>query len=282
MSYAGSNYNYKTMTEVFGYQIRRQVARGGTAAIYEAEHIPSGEIVALKVPRSDLADPIAVRAKLLREARLQQAVSHPAVITVKDALTSPQSVVIVQEYFPGTTLWHRMESGQLAQAEKWAAAIRLCEGVAAIHKAGIIHMDLKPLNVLLPLNRALPLKITDFGEARRASDNSRLSSAEWGSPHFMSPEQCLGKTPFFSSDVYSLGVLLYRLFAGKMPYAAAAYEELISAHLHHTPEPAPDLPPVLAAVIFKALDKTPSARQKDAGELLSELQSCYNYIKKTD
>ena len=282
----GSIYNYITMTEVFPlfseYRILKQIGAGGRAILYQAVSTISNEIVALKVSRSDVANPAEARAALHREAALQATIDNPRVIAIKDVLDFSDSVVIVQEYVEGTTLWHWLERGSLEVELKWWIATNLCEAIAAIHQAGIVHGDLKPLNVLVGRDGNPFLKITDFGEAHRIEDPAQSLAEVWGSPLYMSPEQCRGEASTTRSDVYSLGMILYRLWAESLPYPMTTYEEAVHAHLHLMPDVPQNTPTELAAVILRALDKTPAQRQQTATELLHELKACYNIYEGTD
>lgn len=268
------------MTEVFPqfseYRISRQIGAGGRAILYQAVSSVSGEVVALKISRPDSADGAGAREKLLREATLQAMVHDPRVIAIKDVLTFPDSVVLVQEYAEGTTLWHRLEKGRMDVETKWRITINLCEGASAIHQSGIVHSDLKPLNVLVNAGENHFLKITDFGEAHRIEDPAPSHADAWGSPLYMSPEQCRGEASTARSDVYSLGMILYRLWSESLPYQMTTYKEAIESHLHRCPEAPQNTPADLAAVILRALDKTPAQRQRTATELLQEVKACYN------
>lgn len=272
------------MTEVFPqfseYRILRQIGAGGRAILYQAVSSNSGERAALKISRSENADKAGARESLLREAALQATIHDPRVIAIKDVLSLPDAVVIVQEYAEGTTLWHWLENGGLDSEMKWRITINLCEGASAIHQSGIVHSDLKPLNVLVNAGENHFLKITDFGEAHRIDDQAHSPADAWGSPIYMSPEQCRGEASTTRSDVYSLGMILYRLWAESLPFQMATYKEAIDSHLHQSPEAPQNTPADLAAVILRALAKSPAQRQQTATELLQEVKACYNRCRR--
>lgn len=272
------------MTEVFpqfsGYRILRQIGAGGRAILYQAVSSNSGELVALKISRPDSADEVGARKTLLREAALQAMIHDPRVIAIKDVLNLQDSVVIVQEYVEGTTLWHWLENGGLDIEMKWRITINLCEGASAIHQSGIVHSDLKPLNVLVNAGENHFLKITDFGEAHRIEDPALSRADAWGSPLYMSPEQCRGEASTARSDVYSLGMILYRLWSESLPYQMTTYKEAIDSHLRQFPEAPQNTPAELAAVILRALAKSPAQRQQTATVLLQEVKACYNRFRR--
>jgi len=261
------------------YHLIHRVGKGGMALVFKAYDQMLERPVAVKILKQDFSEDPAFRERFKQEARSAANLSHPNIVTVHDFGVDPSGVYIVMEYISGTDLKTKIkEKGKYSFEEGIPLIIQACAGLGYAHRAGIIHCDVKPQNMLVTSDQRL--KITDFGIARALStvEVDHDPDVVWGSPQYFSPEQALGELPTPSSDVYSLGVVMYELFTGHLPFEADSVEELIQMHQSQQPaDPhiyAPDLPGELGQILLKVLSKEPSARYRTAdqlGHVLSKL-----------
>jgi serine/threonine-protein kinase len=179
---------------------------------------------------------------------------------------------IVMEHIPGTDLKSLIRKrGRFSVEEAIPVMVQACAGIGYAHRAGLVHCDVKPHNLLITPDYRL--KVTDFGIARALSTIRPGDRDEvvWGSPQYFSPEQARGQAPSPASDVYSLGVVLYEMLTGTLPFNAGTAEELAQMHIHSIPHPLgeylPDVPPLLEQIEDKVLSKEPSARYRTADQL---------------
>ncbi len=206
------------------------------------------------------------------EARSAGNLSHPNIVTVYDFGNDNGQFFIVMELVPGTDLKSLLrQRGRFTVEECIPLMVQACAGIGYAHRAGLVHCDVKPHNMLVtPDNR---LKVTDFGIARAMAGISLGERANviWGSPQYFSPEQAAGESPSPASDVYSLGIVLYEMLTGTLPFTASSVEELARLHMEAKPIPPieyiPDLPKALEEIILKVLSKEPSARYRTADQL---------------
>jgi serine/threonine-protein kinase len=263
--------------QVGRYRLLREIGGGGMGTVYEAEDTQLGRRVAVKLLPPEYSRDRRAKERFLREARTAAAVDHPNLCTVHDAGESEGRLYIVLSFYEGETLRDRIRRGPLPLAEAREVAIQVARGLARAHEAGIVHRDVKPANVMLP--RRGEAKILDFGIARLEGDEVSLTrtGASWGTPAYMSPEHARGEPVDGRTDVWSLGVMLYEMVAGRRPFGGESIEALVSSILTQEPEPLerirPDVPPELARVVDKALAKAPEERYAKAAELLADLES---------
>jgi serine/threonine-protein kinase len=251
------------------------------AVVYKAKDLMLERHVAVKVLREDFSKDPAFRERFRQEARAAANLSHPNIVTVHDFGLDQGHLFIVMEYMPGTdlkTLTKQKERFSVSEALE--LMIQACGGVGYAHRAGLVHCDVKPHNMLVtPEGR---LKVTDFGIARALSTISpdERSDVVWGSPHYFSPEQASGRPPSPSSDVYSLGIILYEMITGRLPFIASDSAELARMHREDKPV-APryynnSIPSALEEIILKVLSKEPSSRYRTADQMGRLLLGLYD------
>lgn len=254
------------------YQLLERFASGGMAEIYRARDIVLDRYVAIKVLREDHSKNPEFENQFRNEARSAANLSHPNIVTVYDFGNDHDQLFIVMELVPGKDLKSLLrQRGRFTVEECIPLMVQACAGIGYAHRAGLVHCDVKPHNMLVtPDNR---LKVTDFGIARAMAGASlgERTNVVWGSPQYYSPEQAAGESPTPASDVYSLGVVLYEMLTGTLPFTASTVEELARLHMEAKPIPPneyiPDLPEALEEIILKVLSKEPSARYRTADQL---------------
>jgi serine/threonine protein kinase len=254
------------------YRLERQLGRGPMAEVWLAEDLELQRPVALK-----LLAPDAGRARFEREARAAAALSHPNVTRIFDYGVTEGRPFMALEYASGGTLEERLPQGKPMRNDEAAAiATQLAAGLAHAHAAGLVHRDLKPGNVLFD-DEDRP-KIADFGIARIGSGSTLTEAGTvLGTAAYISPEQAAGEQATPASDVYSFGIVLYRMLTGRLPFEADTPLELVEMHRRLDAPPIgimrPDAPPTLAAVAEAALSLDPLARPADGTALAAALAS---------
>ncbi len=283
---AGSKDPYIGTTFDHRYKIQQLLGEGGMGFVYLARHKVIDKKVAVKVLRSEMAKDREILDRFLQEAKAASSIGNAHIIDISDFGDLPDgSTYFVMEYLEGQSL------GQLVDSEVNLSVERIChiarqmaDGLAAAHERGIIHRDLKPDNVFL-INRGSDqdfVKILDFGIAKvtgSASDTKLTKAgAVFGTPHYMSPEQAAGAPIDHRADIYALGVMLYELTSGQLPFHADNFMGILTQHMYKAPVPiralvpSPDCPPSLEAVILKCLSKKQEARYQSMEELSADLQ----------
>jgi tetratricopeptide (TPR) repeat protein len=262
--------------QVGPYRLLREIGSGGMGTVYEAEDTRLGRRVAVKLLPTEYSRDRRAKERFLREARAASAVDHPNLCTVHDVGESEGRLYIVLALYEGETLRERISRGPLPLAEAREVAIQVTRGLVRAHEAGIVHRDIKAANVML--TRRGEAKILDFGIARLAGEDTSLTrtGSSWGTPAYMSPEQVRGEPVDHRTDLWSLGVLLYEMIAGRRPFRGESPEALAAAIQNRQPEPLgkvrPDVPLGLARVVERALAKDPARRHADAAGLLADLE----------
>ena len=268
------------------YSIVRTLGAGGMAKVYLAHDEVLDRDVALKVLREQFAEDEEFVERFKREASSAASLSHPNIVQVYDrGKTEDGSSYIAMEYVPGGTLKERISSsGPLEPGVAASLASQIAEALGAAHERGIVHRDIKPQNVLL--TAVGDAKVADFGIARAASAATiSQTSVVLGTASYMSPERALGEPATPESDLYSLGVVLYEMLTGNLPYTA---ENPVAVSMKHVTEPLrppadvnPRIPEGLNALVVKLLAKDPEARYADAAELVESLRRVTDALAST-
>jgi len=254
------------------YQLLERLGSGGMSDVFHARDLMLERSVAIKVLHENYSNDDAFQKRFRQEARAAANLSHPNIVTVHDFGLDHSQLFIVMEHIPGKDLKTLLrQRGRFSVEEAIPLIVQACAGIGYAHRAGLIHCDVKPHNMIVTPDARL--KVTDFGIARALSTISPDERADvvWGSPQYFSPEQATGEAPSPASDVYSLGVVLYEVLTGALPFTAPTSEELARMHLETPPIPpseyVPDLPSALEEIVLKVLSKEPSARYRTADQL---------------
>src|SRR5215204_2242895 len=259
------------------YVLGESLGSGGMGEVYLAHDGVLERDVALKVLRSQYAGDEEVAERFRREARSAAGLSHPNIVQIYDrGETEDGTSYIAMEYVPGGTLKEQIERrGPFGASETAAVGAQITDAIGAAHERGVIHRDIKPQNVLVTASGNL--KVTDFGIARAASAvTSSASGAIFGTAGYISPEQAMGEPVGPASDLYSLGVVLYEMLTGGLPFTA---DNSIAVCMKHVTEPLPPpmslnpaSPEEINALVVKLLAKDPADRYQSAAELQADLE----------
>lgn len=256
------------------YRLGRVLGRGGMCIVYQAWDMRLERNVAVKRLEPSLNQDPRTRARFDREGRALAQLSHPNLVTLIDRGSTDTEEYLVFEYVEGRSLKELIREGPLSIADAGSIAGQVAEGLATAHLAGIIHRDVKPQNILI--DRQGHAKVTDFGIAT-GPDWTRVTRAGSiiGSARYMSPEQIRSKPVDARSDIYSLGVVMYEMLSGHPPFDGANMPEIARQHLNSPPPPLldvrPDVPPGLAKVVMRCLEKLPEDRFASMDEIVGAL-----------
>jgi tRNA A-37 threonylcarbamoyl transferase component Bud32 len=284
-----ANLSGKTLGKV---QVGELIARGGMAEVYLGEHTALNRKVAVKVMREHVESDPDNRARFEREARTVAGLRHPNIIQVFDYELMDGQPCLIMEYVPGASLGNYLKAlDKRGERLPQQMVVRLLHALASAidyaHSLNVIHRDLKPANVLLrsasgtinidqPLPQDVEPILTDFGLVRLLDSTVQTSSGTVsGTPAYMSPEQARGDKLDHTTDIYSLGVMLYEMLAGNVPFDAESSFGVLMKHLNEPPPPIAGTSPELQAVINRALAKDPQMRYSSALELANEFSGLF-------
>ncbi|HEX9166305.1 MAG TPA: protein kinase [Gemmatimonadales bacterium] len=255
------------------YRILEKLGEGGMGVVYKAQDTRLERLVALKFLPDGMALLPAYRERFLREARAASALNHPNVAVVYDVGDDGEQSFIAMELIEGETLRARLRHGPLPAEEVQTLLLQLAEGLQAAHAKGIVHRDIKPDNLLL--TPAGAVKIMDFGIARLSGSELTTTGAVLGTLSYMSPEQILGNKVDQRSDLWSLGVVMYEMLAGRPPFEAQNPAAVMYEILNREPAPVdtlrPETPAPLASLVGRLLAKDPGQRPDSAAEVITAL-----------
>ncbi|APR87686.1 serine/threonine protein kinase [Minicystis rosea] len=280
--YIGTTFDHR-------YKIQKLLGEGGMGFVYLARHKVIDKKVAVKVLRADLAKDREILDRFLQEAKAASSIGNPHIVDISDFGDLPDgSTYFVMEFLEGQSLSQLIDSGvKLAVERICHIAQQITAGLSAAHAQGIVHRDLKPDNIFVIARGSDQdfVKILDFGIAKVTGNaNTKLTKAGavFGTPHYMSPEQAAGAPVDHRTDIYALGVILYEMVSGQLPFNADNFMGILTQHMYKAPVPiralvpGPECPPSLEAVILKCLSKKPESRYQSMEELSADLDRVRN------
>ncbi|MDP3274111.1 MAG: protein kinase [Deltaproteobacteria bacterium] len=263
------------------YRILARLARGGMATVYLATHILIGRHAAIKILRSDLCRDPVQRDRFLREARAVNRIDHENIVQIVDYGESDDGrIFLVMEYLPGESLHHRISRGVLPPLRALDIASQISSGLGRAHQMGVIHRDLKPDNVLLLPPAAAGgrdrVKLLDFGIAKLLDQPSLTASDKiFGTPGYIAPEYASGAPLDHRADLYSLGVVLFEMLTGELPFEAEFPADLLLKHMLDPPRSPrslrADIPLAVELLVLRLLVKKADERFRDAFHLIEEI-----------
>ncbi len=265
------------------YTILERIGGGGMADVYRAHDKLLDRSVAVKVLRSQFTDDEEFVSRFRREAQAAAKLSHPNIVNIYDVGLDEQAYYIIMEYISGETLKDKIErEAPLPVETAVRIAIEIAEALEHAHQNNLVHCDIKPHNILV--TRSGRIKVTDFGIARAVTSSTMTNSGTIiGSVHYFSPEQAKGAAVGAKSDIYSLGVVLYEMLTGQVPFTGESPISIALKHLQEEPkaprELNPDIPPLIEAIVLKAMAKEPAARFNDIGEMTADFKLTQHYLR---
>ena len=258
------------------YEIMEKIGDGGLALVYSAKDTLLNRLVAVKILREQYANDSEFIDRFYREAQAAASLSHPNVVTVYDVGTFDKTPFIVMEYIQGNNLSEIIkEQGRLDPRYAVKISIQICSALAHAHRHSIVHRDIKPHNILITKDDQV--KVTDFGIAAVSSMSITQTGVVLGSVLYFSPEQARGNKVDHLSDLYSLGVVMYEMLCGTVPFRGDTPISIALKHIQDQPLPLtgvnPSVPPLLEKIVLKLLAKRPGERIQSALELSAALEN---------
>ncbi len=257
------------------YEIVEVIGAGGMAVVYKAIDQRLNRFVAVKILRDELARDEEFRARFQIEAQAVAMLSHPNIVSVYDVSHTAGVEYIVMELIEGVTLMQYMQKkGALSWKEAAHFSTQIAKALEHAHSKGIVHRDIKPQNIMIL--RDGTIKVADFGIAALESAQEQRSDQTVGSVHYIAPEQARGETPDTRSDIYSLGVVMYEMLTGQMPYDGETAEQIALKHIAGVAVPPrqlnAEIPEELERITLKAMNADIRERYQSASELLTDLE----------
>lgn len=256
------------------YELLERIGSGGMSVVYKAQDRSLGRIVAVKMMHETFTSDSGFLKRFQQEAHAAANLAHPNIVTVHDIGQDEYKHFIVMEFVEGKTLKEIIRSYKgdpMPISRALDLIIQVCNGIGYAHRANLVHCDVKPQNMIVTVDDQV--KVADFGIARAISTATQVQqvSQVWGTPQYFSPEQAAGDTPTPASDVYAIGIILFEMLTGQLPFAAESHTAMALKHLH-TPPPLvselnPGVPTQLAQIVNKLLAKEPAGRYRTAGQL---------------
>src|ERR1700728_2555363 len=250
------------------YEVLGVLGAGGMGKVYKVRNVISDRVEAMKVLLANLTSQKELADRFLREIKLLASLNHPNIAALNTAMTLDNQLIMMMEYVDGTTLATRLQQGPIPPAEAVNYSTQLLSALSYAHKLNVIHRDVKPANVML----------MDFGIARPNNEQGMtVTGTTLGSLNYMSPEQVRGEAVDQRSDLYSMGVSIYEMVTGQLPFRGHSNYSIMSAHLQETPQPPvvlrPDLPKGLSDIILMSMAKDPKDRFQSADAFANALKS---------
>ncbi|MEN6413672.1 MAG: Stk1 family PASTA domain-containing Ser/Thr kinase [Veillonellales bacterium] len=265
------------------YTVLEHVGGGGMADVYRAHDKLLDRSVAVKILRPQFTNDEEFVTRFRREAQAAARLSHPNIVNIYDVGRDEDIDYIVMEYISGETLKERITRETVLPVETAVRiALEIAEALEHAHQNNLVHCDIKPHNILLTRNGRI--KVTDFGIARAVTSATMTQTgAVLGSVHYFSPEQAKGGAIGAKSDIYSLGVVLYEMLTGELPFTGETPISIALKHLQEEPKPLreinPAIPPLVEAIVLKAMAKDPAARFANIDEMIVDLKLAQNYLR---
>src|SRR5882757_8330671 len=249
------------------YEVLGVLGAGGMGKVYKVRNVISDRVEAMKILLPNLASEKDLADRFLREIKLLATLHHPNIAALRTALTLDNQLVMIMEYVDGVTLSSRVREGAIPPADAVRYVDQILSALSYAHKLNIVHRDIKPANMMLTSDGTV--KLMDFGIARSGGDRSLTTTGTTlGSLNYMPPEQVKGEPVDARSDIYSLGVSLYEMVTGMLPFEANSNYSLMAAHVEQIPKAPivhkPGLPESLNQIILMALAKDPAKRFQSA------------------
>ena len=257
------------------YEILELIGIGGMADVYLANDITTGRKVAVKILKEEYLTNEDFKRRFRNESKAIALLSHPNIVKIYDVSFGERVQFIVMEYVPGITLKEYIQQqGKVGWKETVHFTVQILRALQHAHDNGIVHRDVKPQNVMLLQDGTV--KVMDFGIARFARENGRtISEKAIGSVHYISPEQARGEVADERSDIYSVGIVMYELLTGQLPFdgespVAIALKQM-QAEAKRPRELNPDIPEGLEEIVMRAMKKDPDLRYQSASEMLRDI-----------
>ncbi len=258
------------------YELIERIGSGGMSIVYKARDRALGRIVAIKMLHDSLTSDEGFLKRFQQEAHAAANLTHPNIVTVHDIGQDGYKHYIVMEFVDGKTLKQIVQEENkdgrfMPISRALDLIIQVCHGIGYAHRANLVHCDVKPQNMLVTSDDRV--KVADFGIARAVSNatQQKMVSQVWGTPQYFSPEQASGETATPASDVYAIGIVLFEMLTGRLPFIAESHTAMALKHLQTPPPPVtqfnPMVPLQLERIIDKILAKEPSGRYRTAGQL---------------